>query len=125
MNMTIEKLVTTSTMQKIENTSSVTLESFGEVANALTSPACQIKGLKKVIPGKEDIRTGIWECTPGKFQREMDAAELMYIISGSLTFTSHDGESIDMNPGDTVFMPPNSNGVWDVKETVRKVYILF
>ena len=112
-------------MQKIENTPTALLDSFGDVANALTSPACQINGLKKIIPGKEDIRTGIWECTPGQFQREMDAAELMYIISGSLTFTGDNGDSIDMNPGDTVFMPPNSKGIWDVKETVRKVYILF
>jgi uncharacterized cupin superfamily protein len=34
------------------------------------------------------------------------------------------GEVMHIVAGDTVFMSPMTQGVWDIKETVRKVYTL-
>jgi uncharacterized cupin superfamily protein len=50
--------------------------------------------------------------------------EVMHILSGKCTFTPDGGEVMHINAGDTVFMSPMTQGVWDIEETVRKVYTL-
>lgn len=100
------------------------LENSGPVGIPLSEPPCNIRLAPRIIPNKEHISTGIWECSPGKFRREIKEGEVMHILSGECTFTP-DGETVmKMKAGDTVFLPPNTQGVWDIKQTVRKVYVL-
>lgn len=90
----------------------------------LSEPASLVKSVQMQIPGKEHIDTGFWECTPGQFRREVMAGEVMHILCGHCTFTPEQGEPITLRGGDTTFFPPNTRGIWNVQETVRKVYVL-
>lgn len=67
---------------------------------------------------------GIWECSPGKFKRQVVPAEYSYIISGSGTFTPEGKEAIAFKAGDTLYFGPNTQGEWEVIETVRKSYFI-
>jgi uncharacterized cupin superfamily protein len=71
-------------------------------------------------------RTGVWECTPGRFEsaREGDT-ELMHFIAGSGTITSADGVVHDIRPGAVLVAPDGWRGTWDIRETVRKVYTIW
>ena len=112
------------TIQHVPRTATQHLESRGPVGIPLSTPVCQLKGAKYQIPGKETTDTGIWECSPGRYRRQVVAGEVMHILSGRCTFTPDEGEKFEIAAGDTVFMSPKTVGVWDIHETVRKVYVL-
>lgn len=67
--------------------------------------------------------TGIWECSPGIFRRATPNAEVMHFIAGECTFIPDGGNSISISAGDTVVFSLNTQGVWVVKSTIRKVYV--
>ena len=33
--------------------------------------------------------------------------------------------TFEIKAGDAIFFPPNSRGIWDVRETIRKTYVTF
>ena len=113
------------TIQQIKRTSNTQdLVSWGGVGVPLSDPVCQLKGCKISIAGRQGTDTGVWECSPGKFRRQIEAGEVMHILAGRCTFTPDEGPPIDIEAGDTLFLSPNTMGVWDIQETVRKVYVL-
>jgi uncharacterized cupin superfamily protein len=116
--MHIQKLASTITLSNSE------LEDWGKVGLPLSEPPCQLRGKKIEIPGQPDTDTGVWECSPGQFRRQIEAAEMMHVLSGECTFTPDTGPAIAIAAGDTLFLPRNTTGVWDVKSTLRKVYAL-
>jgi uncharacterized cupin superfamily protein len=81
--------------------------------------------LEVPLAGAGGSDTGVWECTPGRFERTNPKAELMHILTGRCTFSPVDGDVVTFGAGDTVFFPENTFGVWDVTETLRKVYVIF
>jgi uncharacterized protein len=68
---------------------------------------------------------GIWECSPGVFRRHIMNREFSHVISGWCIFTPDGGEPVELRAGDAVFFPENSEGVWDIRETFRKTYVIF
>lgn len=68
---------------------------------------------------------GVWESSPGQFRRHLKNREFSHIISGWCTFTPDDGEPVELRAGDAVLFPANCEGVWDIRETLRKTYVLF
>lgn len=68
---------------------------------------------------------GIWESGPGMFRRHLKNREFSHIVSGCCTFTPDDGEPVELRAGDAVLFPENCEGVWDIRETLRKTYVLF
>ncbi len=94
-------------------------------AKPLTQPPCKTKDLSIALDGAGANDQGVWECTPGSFERQIESAEVMHILTGSATFTPVGGEPVSFGAGDTVFFPKNTFGVWEIKETVRKVYVIF
>ena len=76
-------------------------------------------------PGKAHVRTGLWECSLGKFRREIAEGEVMHILTGRCTFTPDSAPMIELRAGDTAFFPPDTRGIWEILRTVRKVYVLF
>ncbi|KSW24092.1 MULTISPECIES: cupin domain-containing protein [unclassified Pseudomonas] len=72
----------------------------------------------------DQVDTGIWECTPGRWRRQIVEQEFCHFISGRGTFTPDDGEPIAFQAGDAFLLPQNSLGVWDIQETVRKTYVI-
>jgi uncharacterized cupin superfamily protein len=98
------------------------------------APAAQIvrrdksvlkRGTAVELAGAGDNHTGLWECAPGRFERQLAQAEVMHILSSSCSFTPTGGETREIRAGDTLFFPANTTGVWHITETLRKVYVVF
>lgn len=102
------------------------LKSSGPVAVPLSEPACQIRGMDVSIAGRPGCDTGFWECSQGRFRRQVETGEVMYILEGSGSFTP-DGQgqaAIEFKAGDTLFFSPMTLGVWHIREQVRKLYVM-
>ncbi|WP_396333536.1 cupin domain-containing protein [Burkholderia anthina] len=69
--------------------------------------------------------TGVWESSPGQFRRHLKNREFSHIVSGWCIFTPDGGEPVELRAGDAVLFPANCEGVWDIRETLRKTYVLF
>ena len=104
---------------------SVDIPDDGPLAASLTSPASRTGTLLVPLDGAGENRTGVWECTPGRFKRQLANAELMHILAGECTFTPEGGETKQIRAGDTLFFPANTKGMWEVRETLRKVFVVF
>lgn len=68
---------------------------------------------------------GVWESSPGVFRRHLKNREFSHIVSGWCIFTPDGGEPVELRAGDAVLFPANCEGIWDVRETLRKTYVLF
>jgi uncharacterized cupin superfamily protein len=113
-------------IKRLANTaglSSAALEDWGKVAEPLGEPVAQLRGTSPTEKGKEPD-FGIWECSPGKWNRQIRKAEFAHFISGRATFHASSGQVIEINAGDALYFPAESLGVWEIHETVRKTYIL-
>ncbi len=51
--------------------------------------------------------------------------ELQTVISGHITITRDDGESIECGPGDSIFTRKGERLTWDIKQTVTKVFFTY
>lgn len=72
-----------------------------------------------------EASVGVWESSPGVFRRFLTNREFSHIISGWCVFIPDDGEPVELRAGDAVLFPENCQGIWDIKETLRKTYVLF
>jgi uncharacterized protein len=71
-------------------------------------------------------RTGVWECTPGSFDSARNGdTEVMHFVAGAGTITSADGTVYEIRPGAVIVAPDGRSGVWDIRETARKVYVIW
>lgn len=69
---------------------------------------------------------GVWECTPGRFAAAKEGiGELMWILGGSGTLTAADGTAHEFGPGTMLLTPDGWRGEWEVRETVRKLYVIW
>lgn len=105
-----------------KNTASVQLDESNPVAVPLSETIAVASTTSVERP--DGVETGIWECTPGVWRRQIVQQEFCHIISGRCTFTPDGGEPMEIKAGDALMMPANTTGVWDIKETVRKTYVL-
>ena len=73
----------------------------------------------------ESLLVGTWECAPC---REEIAAypvhETMTVVSGRLRLTHADGRVETLGPGDTFFIAKGTPVVWEITETLRKIYTI-
>ncbi|MFC4623601.1 cupin domain-containing protein [Comamonas nitrativorans] len=67
---------------------------------------------------------GLWECSPGRFRRQVAQAEYSYFISGEGCFIPDGGTPIAFRAGDSMYFPANTEGEWHVRQTVRKAYLI-
>lgn len=111
-------------IQKIAESSQQTLEPWGDVAAAITIPAPQIAGIRRIIPGLDTTRVGIWECSPGQFRATIEDAEIMHILAGRAVFTFDGEEPVEFEAGDTLLFPANTKGTWNVIEKIRKIFVV-
>ncbi|MFO1090448.1 MAG: cupin domain-containing protein [Hyphomicrobiales bacterium] len=89
-------------------------------AKPVSDPPPKIRSLDK----GENPDCGVWECTPGKFRRTIPNAEFAHFVKGRCVFHPDGGAPVEIKAGDSVYMPANTHGVWEVFETVRKTWIL-
>ena|SRR5689334_12272963 len=112
-------------VQQIRQSSAIQgLEDWG-TAGLPGTQEIRLSGMQKVIPGSEAIDTGVFECTPGTYRRAVKQAEVMHFLTGSGRFTPDGEETIHFAGGDTLFFEANTEGTWEVDETMRKIYVIF
>lgn len=100
------------------------LDQLGPVKVPLSDPTSRLIGRKFIDDANGIDCMGIWECSPGRWQRTIMQEEFAHFLKGSATFIPNDGAPIDIRAGDTVWFPMNTGGVWVIKEDVRKVYVV-
>lgn len=101
------------------------LEDWGTVGLPLSEPACALRGVKMVLPLDPQPEVGVWECSPGRYRRQVRSAETMVVLSGEAVFTPDGGAPVPLRQGDVYFFPAETNGVWEIQTPLRKVYTLF
>lgn len=113
-------------IKKIEKAASIPsdqLEDWG-IPKTVGEPICHLRGLT-ISENEDGSQAGIWECTPGKFIREVKQAESVTFLSGHCIFHPDNGDPIEIRGGDVLFFPENSTGTWEILETVRKAYLVY
>ena len=110
-------------LKDAKNMASEKLEGWG-TPKTIGEPVCHLKGIQ-IIENPDGSEGGIWECTPGKFTREIMQAELTTFLTGHAIFHPENGDPVDIKAGDVLFSPENSKGTWEILETVRKAYLCY
>lgn len=110
-------------VSEVANIPSEELEDWG-TPKAVGEPVPQLRGLF-LSENEDGSEGGIWECTPGKFIREVMQAELVTFLFGHCIFHPEEGEPVEIKGGDVLFFPENSKGTWEIIETVRKAYLTY
>ncbi len=102
---------------------------WGPIALPADSPAggARVSRTRGVLlhkgPGGSP-EAGIWECTPGLWECRVARDELCHFLSGRCVYTHESGERTEIAADDAAFFPAGWNGVCEVIETVRKVYMI-
>lgn len=99
------------------------LEDWGPIKVHVAGPVAHLYGRKLEVDEANGTETGIWECTPGTWRRQVTQSESCTFVKGHAIFHADSGEKIDIRAGTAIFFPANTTGIWEVKETVRKVYM--
>jgi len=68
---------------------------------------------------------GVWECSPGRFRKQVLQAEFCHILEGEGAFIPDEGEAVPIHPGAVVYFPPSCLGIWDIRSTIRMVFSVF
>ena len=68
--------------------------------------------------------SALWQCTPGTWRLSIPSDELCHFIAGRATYTSDDGEVIEVRPGTVVHFLAGWTGQCVVHETIRNVFML-
>jgi uncharacterized cupin superfamily protein len=72
-----------------------------------------------------DIRTGVWEATPGETRSAKGTTfEFCQILSGVVELTEEGAAPRVFRAGDSLVLKPGFKGIWKTIETVRKVYVV-
>ena len=99
------------------------LQASGVMPTALDGTEPQASVRSHGVGGIDAARAGVWECTPGRWRRAIPGAEVMHFLAGDCTFTPDGGEPLRIRAGDTVIFPIDTHGTWEVRQTVRKVFV--
>ncbi len=87
-------------------------------------PVASDRSAAAQLAAGECVQAGIWECRPGVFTRTVTHAEFSHFTAGHCIFTPEGGQPVEIRAGDAVYFPAECRGVWDVRETLRKSYIV-
>jgi uncharacterized protein len=104
------------------NTPEIALEDSNPVAVPLGEPVAVTSTTS--VERSDGVETGVWECTPGRWRRQIVQQEFCHFVAGRCTFIPDGGDPIEIRAGDALMMPANTTGIWDIQETVRKTYVL-
>ena len=107
----------------LKNTAGADLGAASPVAVPLGEPVAQTRAY--AVERTDQVETGIWECTPGRFRRQVEHAEYSYIVSGEGRFTPDEGQAVEFRAGDALYFAAATQGTWDIRQTVRKTYLIF
>lgn len=113
---------------KIDGTmvTSIALEDRGLFGPPLGEPLdgpMPIAGLRLWTSADGTVRTGLWECGPGRFRTTFggDEGECMWVVAGALTCVEDGGPTTRLGGDDAMLFPPGWSGEWRIEGTLRKV----
>jgi len=81
------------------------------------SPVARSRALSVSADG--DLRSGLWDCTAGRFRWESTVDESVHVLEGEVTITSADSQTVTLRSGDTAYVPLGAATVWEVPDYVR------
>jgi uncharacterized cupin superfamily protein len=102
------------------------LEEWAPVSTMIEGQS-RIAGIRMSRESPESGRraeSGIWTCTPGTWRCGVSRDEFCHFIWGRATYWHESGEVIEIEPDTLACFPAGWNGVCEVHETVRKVYMI-
>ncbi len=72
------------------------------------------------------IYSGTWRCEPGKWKIVFGATEheVFTVLEGRCRVHDDDGNFQEIAAGESIHIPPNFNGAFEVLETVTKSYVI-
>lgn len=91
----------------------------------LGTPVSQVRSQSLSSSANPKTRVGLWECSPGRWRRQVVQAEFCHFLAGECTFIPDEGAPIDIAAGDVVYFPPKSGGIWEIRSPSRKIFIVF
>jgi uncharacterized cupin superfamily protein len=94
------------------------------VSAPIGTPISNVR-VKSVLAQDGKTKTGLWECTPGRWRRQVTQAEFCHFLEGDCTFSPDEGEPVEIRAGDVLFFPANTKGVWEIRSQARKIYVVF
>lgn len=101
------------------------LPGFAPVPVSVGEPVSQVRSLSRSTGGATGVRAGVWECTPGRWIRQIEQAEFCHFLEGEAIFRPESGaDPVHLKAGDAAFFPARSQGEWEVISTSRKIFFL-
>jgi len=100
------------------------LEDWGPVTEPEGERIGQVRGREQVSVVGGAFRIGVWECSPGRWRRQVMEREFAHFVAGRARFIPDQGEPFDINSDDAVWFSANTTGTWDITETLRKTYVI-
>jgi uncharacterized cupin superfamily protein len=73
----------------------------------------------------QKFSVGIWECEPGAWRVRYTEEEYCRVVMGRSLLTSADGVVREVVAGDEFVIPRGFEGVWEVIERTRKIYVIY
>lgn len=100
------------------------LVDWGPVSEPLGEPVSRTSGrlLHRDPDGANE--TGVWLCTPGRWRCVVERDEFCHFLAGRCRYTADDGAVLEIGPGDAAFFPAGWSGTCEVREAVRKTYMI-
>ncbi|MCA9781262.1 MAG: cupin domain-containing protein [Candidatus Eremiobacteraeota bacterium] len=96
---------------------------WGEIPTMLEGSS-RTSGILLTRQPDRRAESGIWICTPGRWECHVTSDEYCHFLSGSCTYVHESGEVIEIEPDTLAFFPKDWKGVCTVHEEVRKVYMI-
>lgn len=91
----------------------------------LVSGDPQERGRSLYADQTAQLDAGVWECEPNKhFLEAAPYDEFVYLLEGRIDVTDAAGNVETFKAGDSFVMPRGCQCTWDVKEPVRKLYVV-
>ncbi len=68
------------------------------------------------------VEVGVWEITPGTV-RDTEVEEIFVVLAGDGTVRFADGTAVELGPGTVVRLQAGERTEWEIRSTLRKVYV--
>lgn len=64
----------------------------------------------------------VWTCEGPEFRNDYDRAVRLYVHEGRASLAFADGETADLQPGDTMTIRSGARAVWAISQPIRNSY---
>lgn len=64
----------------------------------------------------------VWTCEGPEFRNDYDQTVRLYVQEGRASLAFADGETADLQPGDTMTIRSGASAVWSISQPIRNSY---